>query len=98
MLPFYAILRAVPDKFGGVVAMFGAIGVLFVLPWLDTSKVRSMRYRPTMKVFFLVFVAGRPDPGLVRRSTAGRPGHRELQDLRPDRRRPEQLSVADPPC
>ena len=57
MLPFYAILRAVPDKFGGVVAMFGAIGVLFVLPWLDTSKVRSMRYRPTMKIFFLVFVA-----------------------------------------
>jgi quinol-cytochrome oxidoreductase complex cytochrome b subunit len=57
MLPFYAILRAIPDKFGGVVAMFSAIGVLFVLPWLDTSKVRSMRYRPTMKVFFLVFVA-----------------------------------------
>jgi len=55
MLPFYAILRAIPDKFGGVVAMFGAIGVLFILPWLDTSKVRSMRYRPTMKVFFLVF-------------------------------------------
>ena len=46
-LPFYAILRAVPDKLGGVAdAMFGAIGVLFALPWLDTSKVRSMRYRP----------------------------------------------------
>ncbi|WP_374599506.1 cytochrome bc complex cytochrome b subunit [Brevundimonas sp.] len=57
MLPFYAILRAVPDKFGGVVAMFAAIGVLFVLPWLDTSKVRSMRYRPTMRTFFLIFVA-----------------------------------------
>jgi len=56
MLPFYAILRAIPDKFGGVVAMFGAIGVLFILPWLDTSRVRSMRYRPTMKIFFLVFV------------------------------------------
>ena len=56
MLPFYAILRAIPDKFGGVVAMFGAIGVLFILPWLDTSKVRSMRYRPTMKVFFLIFL------------------------------------------
>ena len=56
MLPFYAILRAIPDKFGGVVAMFGAIGVLFVLPWLDTSKVRSMRYRPTMQTFFVVFV------------------------------------------
>lgn len=57
MLPFYAILRAVPDKFGGVVAMFAAIGILFVLPWLDTSRVRSMRYRPTMKVFFMFFVA-----------------------------------------
>ena len=56
MLPFYAILRAVPDKFGGVVAMFGAIGVLFILPWLDTSKVRSMRYRPTMRTFFIIFL------------------------------------------
>ena len=56
MLPFYAILRAVPDKFGGVVAMFAAIGILFVLPWLDTSKVRSMRYRPTMRTFFILFV------------------------------------------
>jgi len=56
MLPFYAILRAIPDKFGGVVAMFASIGVLFVLPWLDTSKVRSMRYRPTMRTFFILFV------------------------------------------
>ncbi|MDO9200935.1 MAG: cytochrome b N-terminal domain-containing protein [Hydrogenophaga sp.] len=56
MLPFYAILRAIPDKFGGVVAMFAAIGVLFVLPWLDTSRVRSMRYRPTMRTFFIIFV------------------------------------------
>ena len=56
MLPFYAILRAIPDKFGGVVAMFAAIGVLFILPWLDTSRVRSMRYRPTMKKLFVIFV------------------------------------------
>ncbi len=56
MLPFYAILRAIPDKFGGVLAMFGSIGVLFILPWLDTSKVRSMRYRPTMRTFFIIFV------------------------------------------
>jgi quinol-cytochrome oxidoreductase complex cytochrome b subunit len=55
-LPFYAILRAVPDKLGGVLLMFGAIGVLFVLPWLDTSKVRSMRYRPMAKLYFLFFV------------------------------------------
>jgi quinol-cytochrome oxidoreductase complex cytochrome b subunit len=56
LLPFYAILRAVPDKLGGVILMFGAIGVLFVLPWLDTSKVRSMRYRPLARWFFLFFV------------------------------------------
>jgi quinol-cytochrome oxidoreductase complex cytochrome b subunit len=56
LLPFYAILRAVPDKFGGVILMFGAIAVLFILPWLDTSKVRSMRYRPVMKWFFIIFV------------------------------------------
>jgi ubiquinol-cytochrome c reductase cytochrome b subunit len=56
-LPFYAILRAVPDKLGGVVAMFGAIAVLFVLPWLDTSKVRSGTYRPLFKQFFWIFAA-----------------------------------------
>jgi ubiquinol-cytochrome c reductase cytochrome b subunit len=55
-LPFYAILRAVPDKLGGALLMFGAIGVLFVLPWLDTSKVKSLRYRPTARVFFFLFV------------------------------------------
>ena len=57
LLPFYAILRAVPDKLAGVLMMFGAIAVLFVLPWLDTSKVRSMRYRPTAKLYFFIFVA-----------------------------------------
>lgn len=63
LLPFYAILRAITfnigpidAKLGGVIAMFGAIAVLFVLPWLDTSKVRSMRYRPWAQRFFLVFV------------------------------------------
>ena len=55
-LPFYAMLRAVPNKLGGVAAMFGSIGLLFILPWLDTAKVRSMRYRPTARLFFLVFV------------------------------------------
>jgi ubiquinol-cytochrome c reductase cytochrome b subunit len=43
--PFYAILRAVPDKLGGVVAMGGAIVVMFLLPWLDRSPVKSIRYR-----------------------------------------------------
>jgi quinol-cytochrome oxidoreductase complex cytochrome b subunit len=55
-LPFYAILRAVPDKLTGVLLMFGAIATLFVLPWLDTSKVRSMRYRPTARLYFLIFI------------------------------------------
>lgn len=57
LLPFYAILRAVPDKLMGVIFMGAAIGMLFALPWLDTSKVRSMRYRPTAKLYFFIFVA-----------------------------------------
>ena len=55
-LPFYAILRAVPDKLGGVLLMFGSILVWFVLPWLDTSKVRSMRFRPVARIFFFLFI------------------------------------------
>lgn len=55
-LPYYAILRAIPDKLGGVLAMFGAIAVLFVLPWLDTSRVRSCTFRPIYKWFMLVLV------------------------------------------
>jgi ubiquinol-cytochrome c reductase cytochrome b subunit len=55
LLPFYAMLRAVPNKLLGVCTMFGSIALLFVLPWLDTSKVRSMRYRPTMRWFFGIF-------------------------------------------
>ena len=56
-LPFYAILRAVPDKLGGVILMFGSIAVMFILPWLDTSKVRSGTYRPLFKQFFWIFAA-----------------------------------------
>ena len=56
LLPFYAILRAVPDKLGGVALMFGAIFVMFLLPWLDTSKVRSARYRPLFRQFFILFI------------------------------------------
>ncbi len=55
-LPFYAILRAIPSKLGGVIAMFGAIAVLFFIPWLDTSRERSTRYRPIYKWFFWFFV------------------------------------------
>jgi quinol-cytochrome oxidoreductase complex cytochrome b subunit len=56
LLPFYAMLRAVPNKFGGVLVMFSAIGVLFLLPWLNTSQVRSMRFRPAMRWYFMVFI------------------------------------------
>lgn len=55
-LPFYAILRAVPSKLGGVLAMFAAILVLFALPWLDKSKVKSGAYRPVFKWVYLVFI------------------------------------------
>jgi ubiquinol-cytochrome c reductase cytochrome b subunit len=57
LLPFYAILRAIPNKLLGVVMMFGSIGVLFLVPWLDTSRVRSAVYRPLYKQFFWVLVA-----------------------------------------
>jgi ubiquinol-cytochrome c reductase cytochrome b subunit len=57
MTPFYAILRAVPDKLGGVVAMGAAIAILCVLPWLDRSPVRSIRYRgPIFKTALSIFV------------------------------------------
>ncbi|NIP73378.1 MAG: cytochrome bc complex cytochrome b subunit [Gammaproteobacteria bacterium] len=55
--PFYAILRAVPSKFGGVLAMGFAIVVLFLLPWLDRSPVKSIRYRGVIYKFALVVFA-----------------------------------------
>jgi len=62
-LPFYAILRAITfdvwfieAKLMGVLLMFASIGVLFILPWLDTSKVRSCRYRPIYRWFFWVLL------------------------------------------
>ncbi len=55
-LPFYAILRSVPNKLGGVCMMFGSIAVLFILPWLDTSKVRSARFRPIYRKLIWVWV------------------------------------------
>ena len=62
-LPFYAMLRSVPDilftpaKLAGVIAMFGSIFLLFLLPWLDTSRVRSARFRPIYKwVFWLLII------------------------------------------
>ncbi len=54
--PFYAILRAVPSKLGGVLLMFGSIIILFFLPWLDRSKTRSTSYRPMYKWAFWAFI------------------------------------------
>jgi ubiquinol-cytochrome c reductase cytochrome b subunit len=56
LLPFYAILRAIPSKLGGVIFMFSAIFILMLLPWLDTCKVRSATFRPIYKKFFWVLV------------------------------------------
>jgi len=55
-LPFYAILRSVPDKLFGVIAMFSSLLILLALPWLDSSRVRSGKYRPIFKQLFWIFV------------------------------------------
>lgn len=55
-LPFYAILRAIPSKLGGVIAMFASIAILLFVSWLDTSRVRSTKYRPIYRWFFLLFL------------------------------------------
>ena len=55
-LPFYAILRAIPDKLGGVIAMVSAIGILGLLPWLDRSKIRSCIFRPMHRQWFIIFI------------------------------------------
>ena len=56
LLPFYAILRSVPDKLFGVIAMFASIFVLVILPWLDTSKIRSAVFRPLYRQFYWILV------------------------------------------
>jgi ubiquinol-cytochrome c reductase cytochrome b subunit len=56
LLPFYAMLRAIPDKLIGVLVLLGALVTPFLVPWLDTSKVRSCRFRPLMKQCFWLFV------------------------------------------
>lgn len=56
-LPFYAILRSVPSKLGGVILMFGAVFVLFVVPWLDRHPIKAATYRPVYKwLYWLFFV------------------------------------------
>jgi ubiquinol-cytochrome c reductase cytochrome b subunit len=55
--PYYAMLRAVPDKLAGVIVMGGAVMILFLLPWLDRSPVKSIRYRgPLSKLMISLFV------------------------------------------
>jgi len=56
-LPYYAILRSIPNKLAGVIAMFGALVLLALIPWLDRSPVKSARFRPIYKVFFWVLLA-----------------------------------------
>jgi len=55
-LPFYAILRSIPHKLGGVIAMFAALLVLLLLPYLNTSEVRSSSFRPLHRQFFWLLV------------------------------------------
>jgi ubiquinol-cytochrome c reductase cytochrome b/c1 subunit len=55
-LPFYAMLRSIPNKLAGVVVMFSSILILVFLPWLDTARTRSCKYRPLAKQFFWMFV------------------------------------------
>jgi ubiquinol-cytochrome c reductase cytochrome b/c1 subunit len=54
-LPFYAILRAIPSKLGGVMMLVASIAILVFVPWLDTSKVKSASYRPLYRQFFWIF-------------------------------------------
>jgi ubiquinol-cytochrome c reductase cytochrome b/c1 subunit len=74
LLPYYAILRSVPNKLLGVIMAFGSIFLLFLVPWLDSSPVRSARFRPVYKwVFWLLvidvialgWVGANPPEGLV---------------------------------
>jgi len=55
-LPFYAILRSIPDKLGGVVAMGGALVILFAIPFINTSEIRSSQFRPLFRGFFWLLV------------------------------------------
>jgi ubiquinol-cytochrome c reductase cytochrome b subunit len=57
LLPFYAILRSIPNKLLGVIAMFAALLALLIMPFTDLSKIRGMAFRPLSKIFFYIFVA-----------------------------------------
>jgi ubiquinol-cytochrome c reductase cytochrome b subunit len=57
LLPFYAILRSIPNKLLGVIAMFAAILALLIMPFTDLSKLRGNQFRPLSKIVFFIFVA-----------------------------------------
>nr|UYG49479.1 apocytochrome b [Rhizoctonia sp. AG-Fa] len=57
LLPYYAILRSIPNKLLGVLAMFASLLILLIMPIVDTSRIRGNQFRPLMKFFFWVFVA-----------------------------------------
>ena len=56
-LPFYAMLRSVPDKVGGILTMGGAIIILFSIPFFNTSEIRSTSFRPLFKICYWLLVA-----------------------------------------
>lgn len=56
-LPFYAILRSIPSKLGGVLAMLGSLIILFFIPFINTSEIRSTTFRPIFKIFYWLIVA-----------------------------------------
>ena len=56
-LPFYAILRSIPHKAGGIIAMGGSIAVLLLIPFINTSEIRNTTYRPIFKIFYWLLVA-----------------------------------------
>ena len=55
-LPFYAILRSIPNKIGGVIAMFGSLIILLTIPFTNSSEIRSTAFRPVFKVCYWLFV------------------------------------------
>jgi ubiquinol-cytochrome c reductase cytochrome b subunit len=57
LLPFYAILRSIPNKLLGVIAMFSAILILLIMPFTDLSRTRGIQFRPLSKIAFYIFIA-----------------------------------------
>lgn len=56
LLPFYAILRSIPNKLLGVVTMFGALLVILTLPYMDFNKTKGLQFKPLSKILYWIFV------------------------------------------